>query len=106
MAEPSPIATTPPADESDWTDPVTDLIVDVVDRVHDSTTGKVITAARWAVFAVAALFIVIPILIIGIILLGRLLSHVPGPVWIADAVFGAVLFLAGLVLWSKREVVA
>src|SRR3954447_18811387 len=106
MAEPRPIATTPPADESDWTDQVTDLIVDMVDRGHDSTTGKVITAARWGGFAAGALFISIPILIIGMILLGRLLNHLPGPVWIADAVFGAVLFLAGLILWSKREVVA
>src|SRR6478609_2365479 len=112
MAEPRPVApaTTPiastTADESDWTDQVTDLIVDVVDRVHDSTTGKVITAARYAVFGVAALIIAIPILIIGMILFGRLLHHLPGPVWIADAVLGAVLFLVGLILWSKREVVA
>ena len=113
MAEPRPIATTTPttsatspAEETDWTDQVTDLIVDVVDRVHDSTTGKVITAARWTVFAVAALFIAIPILILGMILLGRLLNHLPGPVWIADAVFGGILFLIGLILWSKREVVA
>jgi hypothetical protein len=110
MAEPRSVATTSatttPADESDWTDQVTDLIVDVVDRVHDSTTGKVITAARWLVFGVAALFIVVPILILGMILLGRLLDRLPGPVWIADAVLGGVLFLVGTILWSKREAVA
>ena len=110
MAETRPVATTPapttPPAETDWTDQVTDLIVDVVDRVHDATTGKVITAARWIVFGVAAFLIAIPILILGMILLGRLLDHLPGPVWIADAVLGGILFLAGLILWSKREVVA
>jgi len=113
MAEPRTVApttattsTSTPAEESDWTDQVTDLIVDVVDRVHDSTTGKVITAARYVVFGVAALFIAIPILILGFILIGRLLNHLPGPLWLADAVLGAVLFVIGLILWSKREVTA
>ena len=114
MAEPRPVATTTspttgtstPADETDWTDQVTDLIVDVVDRVHDSTTGKIITAARWTVFAIAAVFVAIPLLVLGMILIGRLLAEIPGPVWAADAVLGGVLFLAGTFLWSKREVVA
>jgi hypothetical protein len=103
MAEPRTTAPAP-AEETDWTDQVTDLIVDVVDRVHDSTTGKVITAARWLVFGIAGLFIVVPLLIVGMILIGRLLNAFPGPVWIADAAFGGLLFLAGLVLWAKREV--
>jgi hypothetical protein len=105
MVEPRPAA---PAttDESDWTDQVTDLIVDVVDRVHDATTGKLVTAARWAVFGVAAVFIGIAVTIVGIILVGRLLQAIPGPVWIPDVAIGGVLFLVGLGLWSKREVAA
>jgi hypothetical protein len=104
MAEPRPVApATPSTEESDWTDQVTDLIVDVVDRVHDATTGKLITAARWAVFGAAAIFIAVAILVVGIILIGRLLQEIPGPIWIPDVAIGGVLFLVGLALWSKRE---
>jgi hypothetical protein len=103
MAEPRPLTPAASVEESDWTDQVTDLIVDVVDRVHDATTGKLITAARWVVFGAAAVFLGMAVLIVGIILIGRLLEVIPGPIWIPDLALGAVLLLVGLGLWSKRE---
>jgi hypothetical protein len=103
MAEPRSLTPAAPADESDWTDQVTDLIVDVVDRVHDATTGKLITAARWVVFGAAAVFIGLALLVVGIILIGRLLETIPGPVWVPDVALGGILLLVGLGLWSKRE---
>lgn len=106
MADTRPVTPASTAEETDWTDQVTDLIVDVVDRVHDATTGKLITAARWVVFGAAAFFVGTALLIVGIILIGRLLGLIPGPIWIPDVALGAVLVLVGLLLWSKREVAA
>ena len=103
MAEPRPLTPSAPVEDSDWTDQVTDLIVDVVDRVHDATTGKLITAARWVVFGATALFVGLALLVVGIILIGRLLELVPGPIWVPDLALGGVLVLVGVGLWSKRE---
>lgn len=90
------------SEEPDWTDQVTDLIVDVVDRVHDRTTGPLIQAARWLVFGALAFFVGSVILVIGIILIGRLLGLLPFDIWVSYTVIGAVFFGAGVWLWSRR----
>jgi hypothetical protein len=97
-----PIKPDQPA-ESDWTDQVTDLVVDVVDRVHDATTGRIIGVAKAVVYGTVALFAGLAVLILGIILVGHLLDRLPGQIWIPDLAIGAALVLAGLFLWSRRR---
>ncbi len=91
--------------EPDWTDQVTDLIVDVVDRVHDSTTGPLVRAAKGAVYVVLASIIGVAVLILLTILTTRLLGIVPGEIWIPYTALGAVLCLLGAWLWSRRTAV-
>jgi len=92
--------------EPDWTDQVTDLIVDVVDRVHDSTTGPLVRVAKGAVYVVLASIISIAVLILLTILTTRLLELIPGEIWIPYTVLGVLLCLLGFVLWSKRTPIA
>ena len=49
----------PGAPEPDWTDQVTDLVVDVVDTVRDKATGPVLKVARQAVYGTIAFFVVL-----------------------------------------------
>lgn len=98
------IPTTPEGPpEPDWTDQVTDLIVDTVDKVRDRTTGPVLDISHSSVHAVVAMILMVPIgilLVAGII---RLLNWaVPGDVWIVYAGLGTIFALVGVVLWSKR----
>ena len=81
---------------------MTDLVVDTVDKIHDRTTGPLLTAAAGAVYGtVAALVGIVVLLIVGIIV-SRLLSLIPGPIWIEYAAIGALLVVAGGVLWRRR----
>jgi len=90
-------------EESEWTDQVADLIVDTVDKVRDRTTGPILKASRAVVYGVVALIVAIPLIVMGIILIGRLLELFPGPIWIPYSVLGALLVLIGLILWGKRR---
>jgi hypothetical protein len=91
------------ADEPDWTDQVTDLIVDVVDRVHDATTGRIIGLAKALIYGTVALFAGLVVTILGIILISHLLDLIPGQIWIPDVAIGGVLVLGGLFMWSRRQ---
>lgn len=94
---------TPPA-EADWTQQVTDLVVDTVDNVREKTTGPVLRVSQSSVSAFVALILIIPalaILLIGVI---RLLDWaIPGDVWIVYAILGTIFTLTGFILWSKRS---
>lgn len=89
--------------EPDWTDQVTDLIVDVVDRVHDKATGPLLQASRVLVYGAVAFIVGFFLLVALIIMSVRLLDLLPGDLWIAYAWAGAVLTLAGMFSWSKRR---
>ncbi len=92
-----------PSGEPDWTDQVTDLIVDSVDKVRDRTTGPILKASRAVVYGVVALIVAIPLIVVGIILIGRLLELIPGPIWIPYSVLGIVMVAVGFILWGKRR---
>jgi hypothetical protein len=93
----------PEADDSAWTDQVTDLVVDVVDRVRERTTEPVIKGSRVLVYGVVAVLVAIPLIVVGIILIGRLLELFPGEIWIAYSVLGAIGVLVGLYFWGRRR---
>lgn len=94
---------TPPA-EADWTQQVTDLVVDTVDNVRDKTTGPVLRVSQSSVSAFVALILFIPaaaLLLIGVI---RFLDWaIPGDIWIVYAILGTIFTLSGLLMWSKRS---
>ncbi|MDQ2677833.1 MAG: hypothetical protein M3Y51_03740 [Actinomycetota bacterium] len=94
---------TPASNEPDWTDQVTDLIVDTVDKVRDSTTGKILQASRVSVHAVVAMILLLPIAVLAIAGLVRLITYWVDEVWITYTILGTLFVLVGVVLWSRRR---
>ena len=86
----------------DWTDQVADLVVDTVDKARQKTTGPILTGARVIVYGIVALIVAVAIGVMAVILGGRLLEYLPGPLWVAYTGLGALLVVVGLVLWSRR----
>lgn len=100
-ARPTPVGAAP---EADWTDQVTDLIVDSVDKVRDRTTGPILEYSRISVHAVVALILLLPIGVLFLVGLVRLLDWaIPGDVWIVYAGLGTIFALVGVLLWSRRS---
>lgn len=90
-------------DEPDWTQQVTDLIVDSVDKIRDRTTGPILDYTHASVHAVVAAIVLLPIAVLGSVGLVRFLDWaIPGDVWIVYAILSAVLWLTGVLLWSQR----
>jgi hypothetical protein len=101
---PLPVQSVTPPEESgpDWTDQVADLVVDTVDTVRQKTTGPILQGARVVVYGVVAVIVAVMVGTLAIILGGRLLEYLPGPIWVAYGVLGAIFVIAGLILWSRR----
>ena len=100
MASPEVHPTTPT--EPDWTDQVTDLVVDLVDSVRDKTTGPILKGARGVVYGLIAFLMVIVIGIVGLAFGGRAISLLPIDEWISYLILGILFCLGGFLLWSKR----
>lgn len=108
MAEPASTitgATTrlPDSNEPDWTDQVTDLVVDVVDRIHDSTTGPLISVAKSVVVGVVAAIVAVAVLVVLTLITVRSLDLIPGDIWIPYVVLGLLTTALGLLAWGKRH---
>ncbi|MEZ5237690.1 MAG: hypothetical protein R2716_01600 [Microthrixaceae bacterium] len=88
----------------EWTQQVTDLVTDSVDKVRSRTTGPLLGVAHGLVYAVVALIVAVPVLVVLFVGFVRLLDWaVPGDVWIVYSILGVLLWLVGLISWSRRE---
>lgn len=93
-----------PTDDPDWTDQVTELVVETVDTVRSRTTGPVLDTAHGAVYGIVAAIIVLPVLIALFVGSIRLLNWaIPGDVWIVYAIIAVVAWVPGALLWMRRE---
>jgi hypothetical protein len=91
-------------DTADWTDQVTELVVDTVDKVRARTTGPVLNVAHAAVYGIVAAIVAVPVLVAVLAGLVRFLDWVvPGDVWVAYLIIAVLMWIAGAVLWSTRE---
>lgn len=101
-----PPAATPaaPGSGEDWTDQVTGLIVDSVDKVRSRTTGPILEVAKGSVHAVVALILLAPVAVLFLVLTIRVLTYfVFREVWITYAVLGMLFALIGVVMWGRRQ---
>jgi hypothetical protein len=97
-------------DSTDWPQQVAGMIVDGVGVVRDKTTVPVQTAARWAVYGLAAAMLGVVVLFLLLLISMRLgteiLQKVTGEddiVWLTYTILGAVFVAFGLYCWSKRN---
>lgn len=87
----------------DWTDQVTELIVESVDKVRARTTGPVLNVAHASVYGLVAAIVAIPVLVAMLAGLVRFLDWlVPGDVWVAYLIIAVIMWIPGAILWSKR----
>lgn len=94
-----------PGSGQDWTDQVTGLIVDSVDKVRSRTTGPILEVTRGSVHAVVAIMLLLPVAVLFLILTVRVLTYyVFREVWITYTVLGMLFSLIGVVMWSRRHV--
>lgn len=98
------------ADSTDWPQQVAGMIVDGVGSVRDKTTGRVITAARWAVYGLLAALLGFVIMFLVVIASVRVLTEFlqwatgeQDIVWLTYLIIGGVSVAAGTVLWSMRK---
>lgn len=90
--------------EPDWTDQVTDLIVDSVDKVRAKTTGPLLDFSRAGVLALVALIILLPILVMVIVGMVRFFNWLlPGGIWVSYVVMSVIFLIIGAVLWKQRK---
>lgn len=88
----------------DWPAQAADTVVRVVGTVRDRTTGPAVTVARAVVYGLLAAIVGVVALVLLVAALIRFVDvWVPGEVWSAHLIVGAVLTLAGLLLWRKRR---
>ncbi len=94
-----------PGSGQDWTDQVTGLIVDGVDKVRTRTTGPILEVSRGSVHAVVAITLLLPVAVLFLVLTVRVLTYfVFREVWITYTVLGMHFSLIGVVMWSRRHV--
>ena len=89
--------------EPDWTDSVTELVVDLVDATRDRTTGPILKVARIAVYGLVVSFVLLVVAVIGVVVIGRSLSLIPIDIWISYLAIGSLMIALGLLLWSRRQ---
>jgi len=100
---PDPATSEHTRDDPDWTDQVSDLVVDGVDKVRVRTTGPVLNVAHASVYGLVAAILALPVLVVLAIGVIRFLDWaVPGDVWIVYLGLAVVLWVAGLVCWARR----
>jgi uncharacterized membrane protein len=99
-----------PLTDPNWATEVTDRIVTFIDQVRSQTTTKVVYAARAAVFGILGvmlgLFIVVLVLIAalrGLQSLLELATTWERAVYLSYLILGAILSIAGLVLFRLRN---
>ena len=91
----------------DWPQQATETIVGLVDNVKHKTTQPATKAVRAIVYGIVILILGVPaviMLLIGIVhLFSQAVSSVGLGVWLVYLVLGAILTVAGLILWRKRD---
>ena len=87
-----------------WSDQITDLIVDGVDKVRDRTVSPIQAMAKYVVYGAVIAVLALPMFVMVLVALVRILdAFIPGGVWLPYLIRGALFVVVGVVLWSKRK---
>lgn len=87
----------------DWAKQAADTVVDVVGKVRDNTTARVILLGKALVYGLVAAILGIVGLILTLVVVLRFVdNYLPGEVWSAYLLLGSLFTLVGAFLWIKR----
>jgi hypothetical protein len=88
----------------DWPAQAADAVVDLVGAVRDRTLGPIMLVARALVYGILVMVLATVAVVLLVIALVRVTDWlVPGEVWSAYLVLGALFTAGGLVMWSLRR---
>lgn len=95
------------AASEDWPAKATEAIVTQIGKIRDKTTGPVLTAAHWVVYAAFAVSLGTVALVILVVGSFRALdAYLPEDVWAAYTLLGSVLLLGGIILYRVKVIPA
>ena len=81
----------------------TSVVVNLVTSVRGKTTGPLLFVARLVVYSIAILIAAAAAVILFVIAAVKIVNQLlPGDVWAAYLLLGAVFALVGTFFWSKR----
>ena len=81
----------------------TSVVVNLVKSVRGKTTGPLLFVARLVVYSIAILIAASAAIILFVIAAVKIVNQLlPGDVWAAYLLLGAVFALVGTFFWSKR----
>ena len=99
-----------PIGNPEWPKQTADLLESVTTKIRESTTAKVVTVVRAAVFGLLAAILGMIIAVLALICVTRALQLLIGiftdhdrSVWIAYLAIGALFCAIGALLMSKRH---
>lgn len=88
----------------DWPAQTADTIERVVESIRSKTTEPVERVVRAVVYGLlAAVLGVVALVLVAVAAVRFVNAYLPGDVWAAHLLVGAVLTLLGLLLWSRRS---
>ena len=81
----------------------TSVVVNLVKSVRGKTTGPLLFVARLIVYSIAILIAASAAIVLFVIAAVKIVNQLlPGDVWAAYLLLGAVFALVGTFFWSKR----
>ena len=81
----------------------TSVVVNLVTSVRGKTTGPLLFVARLVVYSIAILIAAAAAIVLFVIAAVKIVNQLlPGDVWAAYLLLGAVFALVGTFFWSKR----
>ena len=81
----------------------TSVVVNLVTSVRGKTTGPLLFVARLVVYSIAILLAAAAAVVLFVIAAVKIVNQLlPGDVWAAYLLLGAVFALVGTFFWSKR----
>ena len=88
---------------AEWPKQAADTVVDTIAKVRDKTTKPALVASRALVYGIVIAVVGSVAAVLGLLLVIRLLSYLPGDIWTVYAGLFAVFTLLGIVLLRKAN---
>lgn len=98
-----PPAAPPAATGDDWAAQTADTIDRLLTQLRSRTTVPLVRAARGIVFGLLIGILAVAVLVLVAITWVRVLSYLPGGVWVAHFITGVLFCLIGAILMHQRH---